>query len=92
MAICWPARTKPFTSKARRRGFAASILPFGQSVQLKTAALVPQPHVGVHHLAHAAGSRIRRCFAHGFFDCGHDFGRMGGCTLPLGAQYTALSV
>ena len=45
-----------------------SELAFGQGVELEIAALVPQPGVGVGHLAQAAGRRGRGGSAHGAFN------------------------
>lgn len=57
-------------------------LTFGQRVELKIAAFVPKPGIGVGHAAHASGHWKRRRPSHRAFNFCHDFGGVAGRAHP----------
>ena len=69
-----------------------SVLPFCQSVELKGAALMPQPSVGVGDATHANRGGVGRGGAHGVLDFGDDFWRLRGRTHPADAGDASLAV
>lgn len=77
---------------AKRLRGMHSILPFGQGVELKFTALVPQPGVGVGELADACGRREGCGSAHGAFDLCHHFRSVARRAHPGCAQHAASGI
>ena len=51
---------QPSVAAQYGQSHSGSVLALGQGVELKFAAFVPQPHIGVSHLAHVFGGGVGR--------------------------------
>lgn len=67
-------------------------LAFGQCVELKVPAAVPQPSVGVGDAAHARWDREWCCQMNSAFNFGNDFWCVAWCAHPVGVGDVALVV
>jgi len=67
-------------------------LAFGQRVELEASALVPQPGVGVGHVAHLDGGGKGRRRSHRTFNLGHHFRCMAGCAHPAQGGHRTLAI
>lgn len=61
-------------------------LAFGQRVELKVAAFMPKPGIGVSDASHANGNWIRRRTSHGALNLGNNFRSMAGRAHPADSR------
>lgn len=78
--------------RRRARGRLHRQLPFGQGVELKAAAFVPKPDIGVNHAAHVHGHRKGRSSTHHALNFGNHLGRMLRRPHPIEPPHRAPSV
>ncbi|VWX62422.1 hypothetical protein VARIO8X_60222 [Burkholderiales bacterium 8X] len=90
---CWsaPGAIRPTAARELRRRRSLQ-LAFAQRVQLEMTALVPQPGIGIGHLAEPRRGREGRGLQHRPLDLLDDLGRMPRGAHPVHRQHPAVGI